>query len=41
MKCINEGHKDYVSTAIVNSPLDISAKGLNFSFLSVNLQNMK
>nr|TKS18169.1 hypothetical protein D5086_0000006520 [Populus alba] len=37
----NEEHKDYVSIAIVNSPLDISAKGLNFSFLSANLQNMK
>jgi len=25
----------------INSPLDISAKGLNFSFLSANLQNMR
>jgi hypothetical protein len=39
MKCRNEEHKDYVSTAMINSPLDISAK--DFSFLSANLQNMR
>jgi hypothetical protein len=41
MKCRNEEHKDYVSTAMINSPLDISVKGLNFSFLIANLQNTR
>jgi hypothetical protein len=41
MKCRNEEHKDYVLTTMINSPLDINAKGLNFSFLSANLQNMR